>query len=91
MNYTIIGAGKSGHAVFLAQDLGQQCFSHRSKDSRTGSGCRQQLAARSIDAEFGGHTDKGLKADIIVVSPGVPPTNSFIQEAEAQDSDYQRN
>ncbi len=83
MNYTIIGAGKSGlHAAFLAQDLGHNVFLTEAKTQEQAQDAAKQLAARSIDAEFGGHTDKGLKADIIVVSPGVPPTNSFIQEAE---------
>jgi UDP-N-acetylmuramoylalanine--D-glutamate ligase len=85
MNYTIIGAGKSGlHAAFLAQDLGHNVFLTEAKPEAEAKSAAEQLAKRSIDAEFGGHTDKGLKADIIVVSPGVPPSNPFIQEAEKQ-------
>lgn len=83
MNYTIIGAGKSGlHAAFLAQDLGHNVFLTEAKTQEQAEAAAKELAQHSIDAEFGGHTDKGLQADIIVVSPGVPPTNPFIQEAE---------
>ncbi len=83
MNYTIIGAGKSGlHAAFLAQDLGHNVFLTEAKPEAEAKSAAEQLAKRSIDAEFGGHTDKGLKADIVVASPGVPPSNPFIQEAE---------
>jgi len=83
MNYTIIGAGKSGlHAAFLAQDLGHNVFLTEAKTQEQAEAAAKELAEHSIDAEFGGHTDKGLQADIIVVSPGVPPTNPFIQEAE---------
>ncbi len=85
MNYTIIGAGKSGlHAAFLAQDLGHNVFLTEAKPEAEAKSAAEQLAKRSIDAEFGGHTNKGLKADIIVASPGVPPSNPFIQEAEKQ-------
>lgn len=83
MNYTIIGAGKSGlHAAFLAQDLGHNVFLTEAKTQEQAQAAAKELAQHSIDAEFGGHTDKGLQADIIVVSPGVPPTNPFIIEAE---------
>ncbi|MFY7997927.1 MAG: UDP-N-acetylmuramoyl-L-alanine--D-glutamate ligase [Candidatus Kapaibacteriota bacterium] len=83
MNYTIIGAGKSGlNAAFLAQDLGHNVFLTEAKLEAEAKSAAEELAKRSIDAEFGGHTDKALKADIIITSPGVPPSNPFIQEAE---------
>ncbi len=83
MNYTIIGAGKSGlNAAFLAQDLGHNVFLTEAKSETEAASAAKALTGRSIDAEFGGHTDKALRADIIVTSPGVPPSNPFIQEAE---------
>lgn len=83
MNYTIIGAGKSGlHAAALAQDLGHNVFLTEAKPEAEAKSAVEELTKRSIEAEFGGHTDKGLNADIIVTSPGVPPSNPFIQEAE---------
>ncbi|MCU0424947.1 MAG: UDP-N-acetylmuramoyl-L-alanine--D-glutamate ligase [Candidatus Kapabacteria bacterium] len=83
MNYTIIGAGKSGlNAAFLAQDLGHNVFLTEAKSETEAASAAKALTGRSIDAEFGGHSDKGLQADIIVTSPGVPPSNPFIQEAD---------
>jgi UDP-N-acetylmuramoylalanine--D-glutamate ligase len=40
------------------------------------------LRERGIDHEFSGHTDAALRSDLIILSPGVPPSNPLRQEAE---------
>jgi UDP-N-acetylmuramoylalanine--D-glutamate ligase len=83
MNYTIIGAGTSGlSAAILAQELGHHVFVTEAKSQELVHEASSILALRSIEAEFSGHTDKGLHTDLIVASPGIPPSNPFILEAE---------
>lgn len=82
MRITIIGAGKSGLAAAdLAAREGHTVFVSDAKSIEMAGESRAYLEERSIASEFGGHTDAATKADLIIVSPGVPPTNPVRIEA----------
>ena len=84
MNYTIIGAGKSGiAAAILAHENGDTVFLTESKPAA--SDTSSILSGYGIEAEFGGHTPRALQnVHCIITSPGVPPSSPIIQEAEAR-------
>lgn len=86
MNYTIIGAGKSGTAAaFLAQKSGGNVFLTESNPASAYSSAIQALDSVGIENEFGGHTGRALQnCDMIIVSPGVPPFAAIIQSAESK-------
>lgn len=68
---TVVGAARSGMAATdLLLKKGARV---RLSDSRTVVDGADQLAARGVDLELGGHAPSGFtSADLIVVSPGVP-------------------
>jgi UDP-N-acetylmuramoylalanine--D-glutamate ligase len=83
MRYTVVGAGKSGiGAVTLAQELGHTVFLTEAKTAEQAKEAAGILRQLSIDAEFGGHSEKALQSDCIITSPGVPPTTPLFLEAE---------
>ncbi len=84
MNITVIGAGKSGmSAALLAAGKGNRVFLSESADRGKFKAQIQILEENSIVFEFGGNTDEAIKnTDLIVTSPGVPPTTAIIQNAE---------
>ncbi|MBI3257985.1 MAG: hypothetical protein HYZ54_00660 [Ignavibacteriae bacterium] len=86
MNYTIIGAGKSGLAsAILAKENGDNVFLTESKPVSAYADTSKQLDDHCIDHEFGGHTPRALSnAHCIITSPGVPPNAPVIEEAEAR-------
>ena len=81
--YTILGAGRSGLAVArLLSEEGAEVFV---SDARPESESFEQieiLELLGLDYEFGGHTDRSLDAETIVLSPGVPPSIPVLLEAE---------
>ncbi|MCX6140412.1 MAG: UDP-N-acetylmuramoyl-L-alanine--D-glutamate ligase [Candidatus Kapabacteria bacterium] len=82
MRVTILGAAKSGLAAAeLARRNGETVFVSDAKPLDKAADAVAFLEARDIPAEFGAHTDLATKADLIVVSPGVPPTNPVRLEA----------
>jgi UDP-N-acetylmuramoylalanine--D-glutamate ligase len=83
MNYTIIGAARSGMAAaLLAKELGHKVFLTESKLQEQFKESAEELIRAGIDFEFGGNTEKCYFADCIITSPGVPPTSSVLLEAE---------
>ena len=84
MNYTIIGAGKSGlAAAILAHENGDSVFLTESKPET--SEITSTLNGYGIEAEFDGHSTRALQnVNCIITSPGVPPSSPIIQEAEAR-------
>lgn len=83
MNYTIVGAGKSGvAAALLAKELGENVFLTETTSEEQSLEAAQTLAAQGIEAEFGGHSERGFRADCFVVSPGIPPHAPFLKQAE---------
>ncbi len=69
---TILGAGISGRAAAraLARQGNRLLVSDRGRPSPLIRRFLQQLGAR---LELGGHTARTLQAEVLVVSPGVPP------------------
>jgi UDP-N-acetylmuramoylalanine--D-glutamate ligase len=83
MNYTIIGAGKSGlAAALLAKELGYGIFLSELKPVDDFRETYNQLIKYNIPFEFGKNSESVLETDCIILSPGVPPTAPIIQEAE---------
>lgn len=83
MRIGILGLARSGtSAAQLARSRGHDVFA-----SDAGSGAEVQAAAVAVRAlggvaETGGHTAAELAAcDVIVLSPGVPPTASILMDA----------
>ena len=82
MRITILGAAKSGLAAAeLAAKEGNVVFVSDAKPLEKAVEAVAFLEDRGIASEFGGHTDTAAKADLIIVSPGVPPTNPVRAEA----------
>lgn len=78
---TILGAGESGEgAAKLCHSLGVSC---RVTDAGAVKGERKQrLTALGVEVEEGGHDRAALTAcDLLVKSPGVPPTAPPVQWA----------
>ncbi len=84
MKYAVIGAAKSGVAVaVLAKKIGHSVFLSEYKNKeKIAEEFINKLNSNSIDVEFGGHTERVLEAEVIIVSPGVPRTVPIIVEAE---------
>ena len=86
MNYTVIGAGKSGiAAALLANEHGHKVFLSESKEKELFANEVKILTDHSIDFEFYANTEKALEhCDTIITSPGVPPSAWIMKEAEAR-------
>lgn len=84
MNITVIGAARSGlAAAMLARDLGHDVFLTESKPADSQQDAMQKLIDADIEFEFGENTEQCLEGcDLIIASPGVPPTADIIVEAE---------
>ncbi len=81
-SYTILGAARSGLAAArLLRREGARVFvsdagAHREDVART-------LERIGCEFEFGGHTDRVLEQEVIVLSPGVPDTIDVVRRAIA--------
>jgi len=85
MKITVIGAARSGLAAArLAASQGESVFVTDAKAPEHLSGAITTLDELGIPYEAGGHTDKALKCDLAIVSPGVPPSNPLRMQLEAQ-------
>jgi len=84
MRITVIGAAKSGiAAALLAKRRGHDVFVTDAKPAATMATVAAELDAAGITYEFGGHTQTALQADLIIASPGVPPSN-MVRAAAAE-------
>lgn len=82
MRITVIGAAKSGLAAAeLAHRQGHDVFVTEAKSADQAVDAASHLAAHGIASEFGGHTQRALEADLVIVSPGVPPSHSLRMQA----------
>ena len=77
---TVVGGARSGLAAarLLAQQGADVFLTDRDAAS---ADARRQLDAASVAYEFGGHSDRALDADLVVVSPGVPTSAPLVQSA----------
>jgi len=83
MKVTVIGAARSGIAVAdLLYANGAQVFVSDSGSSEKLAPHLAHLASAGIAYETGKHTDRVLDADVIVISPGVPPAVPIVKEAK---------
>lgn len=84
MNYTVVGAARSGMAAaLLAKELGNKVFLTESKNMESMLEAKKQLDLAEIECEFGNNSERALSnTDCIIVSPGVPPNASILIEAE---------
>ncbi len=84
MNYTVIGAGRSGlSAALLAKEMGHNVFLTESKDKEEYMDAFTKLSEAGIECEFYGNTERALEGcECIITSPGVPPAAWIIKEAE---------
>ncbi|MEZ4699773.1 MAG: UDP-N-acetylmuramoyl-L-alanine--D-glutamate ligase [Rhodothermales bacterium] len=77
---SIVGAARSGVAAahLLARAGAQVFLTDRGPVDDT---LRASLEAAGVTVESGGHTERALEADFVVISPGVPTTTPLIQTA----------
>ncbi len=82
---SIIGLGRSGEAAaMLAVSDG---FSVLVSDAGDNSGIRsraERLSQRGVLVEIGGHTEKILDSEMIVISPGVPLSIEILKKARRE-------
>ena len=77
---TVVGAARSGLAAArLLAERGATVFLTEQGDGSDAA--RAELDAANVSYEFGGHSDRALDADLVVVSPGVPTQSDLIQQA----------
>ncbi len=77
---TVIGLGRSGRAAArLLERLGAGVFV--SDQGHPDQGTMDWLKERGYGHETGGHSDRALEADLMVVSPGVRPESGLLSRA----------
>ena len=79
---TVLGARRSGVAAArLAATCGHDVFL-TDIASREQLGNLSELNEHPIETEFGSHTiERALNTDVVIVSPGIPPTAPILHEA----------
>ena len=79
----IIGMARSGTAcALLAKRMGGEPFVSDSAADNKLTEAMSSLAANNIVFETGGHSDKLMNCDYLVVSPGIPADLEIIKNAE---------
>jgi len=82
--FGILGAAKSGiAAAYKLKELGFLVFlsEYESADNIA----EAEMLQADLSCEFGGHSDRILDSDIIVVSPGIPLNVPILQQAREKD------
>ena len=84
--YGILGLARSGiAAAFKLKELGITPFLSELRPAAEITGAEQ--LTKNFSCEFGGHTDKLLQCDCLIVSPGIPLNTPIIQKAKARNID----
>ncbi len=82
---SIIGAGRSGVAAArMVKENGASVFVSDSAPEEKKTDEMEILKAANIEYEFGGHSDRVLDADIVIVSPGIPRQGELFQKLAAK-------
>lgn len=68
-------------AALLADRLGAEVFVSDNKPAHQLTAQVAELTERRIKYEVGGHSDRLLECDYLVISPGVPPSVEIVQKA----------
>lgn len=83
--YGIIGAARSGRAVaLLLKAHGARVFVSDTAPAEKLSEAIIELEQHGIPYECGGHTERLLHADVLVLSPGVPSDIPMVRQAQAR-------
>lgn len=79
----VLGMARSGVAVALLADslMGKPFVSDSAPEGKLHEPINR-LRERDIPFETGGHTDRLLNSDYLIVSPGVPPTIPILKKAK---------
>jgi UDP-N-acetylmuramoylalanine--D-glutamate ligase len=81
--YSILGAARSGIAAAkLLRAEGATVFVSDAGPAEKSAEAIERLRQLGLEYEFGGHSDRVLDADAIVVSPGVPGNIPILRRAE---------
>lgn len=89
-NVTVLGLGRSGisTAQYLRKRGATVLVSERAEADGSKTGQIEELKAMGAQVETGGHSEQAISgADLIVVSPGIPPTAEVIVNARQQGKD----
>ncbi len=77
---TVLGAARSGLAAArLLKKQGARVFVSDYAEESSMPAARQQLIEDHIAYEFGQHSEKAYKADMVVLSPGIPARSPVVQ------------
>lgn len=82
----VLGLGRSGvsAAEYLAKKNAKVLLSESSEADANKLQQAERLKSLGVEVETGGHSDAAFShADIVVVSPGIAPSNEVIQKLEA--------
>jgi len=83
--FSVVGGARSGIAVAkLLRNHGAEVFLSEKAPAETMSATVGELKEYGVAYEFGGNTEEVLKADVIVVSPGVPSDVPVVADALAR-------
>lgn len=80
---TVLGLSRSGSAVarYVASRGGDVFLSETLPAAPHNEASRQQLEALGVTVEMGGHSKQCFThADTVVVSPGIPPSNTVLEQ-----------
>lgn len=80
---TVLGLGRSGRAAAgLLEKLGAAVFV--SEQGRPDRETMDWLESKKYRHETGGHTEKALRADLLVISPGIRPDSRTASDARSE-------
>ena len=80
---SVIGLGRSGTAIaHLAKYLGANVFISDKSSSKSIKNNLESLKLIGVQGEIGGHSEKILNTELIVISPGIAADSPIILEAQ---------